>query len=183
MTGIMALNHYYLKIILKVESCFLDKIVAALNKYLQSGNNSDYQEYLSLKSQWKALNIPGLNGWGEAPGNIMAVTKNGVEYFVIPGLKFGNIFIAPEPQRGWESDSNVLYHSTAVAPTHQYLAAYYYFQTNYPSAMTFIGRHGTHEFLPGKEILLSTTDFGTPYRARLPFGYARRIHSTGFSKW
>ncbi len=44
----------------------LDKIVAALNKYLQSGNNSDYQEYLSLKSQWKALNIPGLNGWGRS---------------------------------------------------------------------------------------------------------------------
>lgn len=116
----------------------LDKIVAALNKYLQSGNNSDYQEYLSLKSQWKALNIPGLNGWGEAPGNIMTVTKNGVAYFVIPGLKFGNIFIAPEPQRGWEAKSDLLYHSSAVAPTHQYLAAYYYMQKEYSSAMVLL---------------------------------------------
>lgn len=139
----------------------LDKIVAALNKYLQSGNDSDYQEYLSLKSQWKALNIPGLNGWGEAPGNIMTVTKNGVEYFVIPGLKFGNIFIAPEPQRGWEAKSDLLYHSSAVAPTHQYLAAYYYMQKEYSSAMVFIGRHATHEWLPGKEVLLSTTDYGS----------------------
>lgn len=139
----------------------LDKIVAALNKYLQSGNNSDYQEYLSLKSQWKALNIPGLNGWGEAPGNIMTVTKNGVAYFVIPGLKFGNIFIAPEPQRGWEAKSDLLYHSSAVAPTHQYLAAYYYMQKEYSSAMVFIGRHATHEWLPGKEVLLSTTDYGS----------------------
>lgn len=139
----------------------LDKIVAALNKYLQSGNDSDYQEYLSLKSQWKALNIPGLNGWGEAPGNIMTVTKNGVAYFVIPGLKFGNIFIAPEPQRGWEAKSDLLYHSSAVAPTHQYLAAYYYMQKEYSSAMVFIGRHATHEWLPGKEVLLSTTDYGS----------------------
>lgn len=139
----------------------LDKIVAALNKYLQSGNNSDYQEYLSLKSKWKALNIPGLNGWGEAPGNIMTVTKNGVSYFVIPGLKFGNIFIAPEPQRGWEAKSDLLYHSSAVAPTHQYLAAYYYMQKEYSSAMVFIGRHATHEWLPGKEVLLSTTDYGS----------------------
>ena len=139
----------------------LDKIVAALNKYLQSGNNSDYQEYLSLKSKWKALNIPGLNGWGEAPGNIMTVTKNGVAYFVIPGLKFGNIFIAPEPQRGWEAKSDLLYHSSAVAPTHQYLAAYYYMQKEYSSAMVFIGRHATHEWLPGKEVLLSTTDYGS----------------------
>lgn len=139
----------------------LDKIVAALNKYLQSGNDSDYQEYLSLKSQWKALNIPGLNGWGKAPGNIMTVTKNGVAYFVIPGLKFGNIFIAPEPQRGWEAKSDLLYHSSAVAPTHQYLAAYYYMQKEYSSAMVFIGRHATHEWLPGKEVLLSTTDYGS----------------------
>lgn len=139
----------------------LDKIVAALNKYLQSGNNSDYREYLSLKSKWKALNIPGLNGWGEAPGNIMTVTKNGVAYFVIPGLKFGNIFIAPEPQRGWEAKSDLLYHSSAVAPTHQYLAAYYYMQKEYSSAMVFIGRHATHEWLPGKEVLLSTTDYGS----------------------
>lgn len=139
----------------------LDKIVAALNKYLQSGNDIDYQEYLSLKSQWKALNIPGLNGWGKAPGNIMTVTKNGVAYFVIPGLKFGNIFIAPEPQRGWEAKSDLLYHSSAVAPTHQYLAAYYYMQKEYSSAMVFIGRHATHEWLPGKEVLLSTTDYGS----------------------
>mgnify|MGYP001070714432 FL=1 len=139
----------------------LDKIVAALNKYLQSGNNSDYQEYLSLKSKWKALNIPGLNGWGESPGNIMTVTKNGVAYFVIPSLKFGNIFIAPEPQRGWEAKSDLLYHSSAVAPTHQYLAAYYYMQKEYSSAMVFIGRHATHEWLPGKEVLLSTTDYGS----------------------
>lgn len=139
----------------------LNEIVSALKTYLQTGNESDYNVFLQLKAEWAALNVSGLNGWGAAPGNIMTVTRNGTQYFVIPGLKFGNIFIAPEPQRGWESDSNILYHSTAVAPTHQYLAAYYYFQTNYPSAMTFVGRHGTHEFLPGKEILLSTTDFGT----------------------
>ena len=139
----------------------LKEIVESLKVYLISGNESDYNKFLELKTKWAKLNISGLNGWGEAPGNIMTVNKNGTDYFVIPGLKFGNIFIAPEPQRGWESDSSLLYHSTAVAPTHQYLAAYYYFQTYYPSAMTFVGRHGTHEFLPGKEILLSTTDFGT----------------------
>ena len=82
-------------------------------------------------------------------------------YFVIPGLTYGNIFIAPEPQRGWESDIENLYHCTAVAPTHQYLAAYYYMQTKYNNAMIFTGRHATHEWLPGKEILLSATDYGS----------------------
>ena len=139
----------------------LDNIVTSLKQYLLTGLDSDYDEFLKYKAQWAELDVPGLNGWGDAPGNVMTITRDGVQYFVIPGLTFGNVFIAPEPQRGWEADSDALYHSTAVAPTHQYLAAYYYFQEYYSSAMVFVGRHATHEWLPGKEVLLSTTDYGS----------------------
>ena len=139
----------------------LDNIVSSLNKYLKTGLDSDYDVFLTYKAQWAQLNVPGLNGWGDAPGSIMTITRNGTQYFVIPGLTFGNVFVAPEPQRGWEANSDALYHSTAVAPTHQYLAAYYYFQEYYSSAMVFVGRHATHEWLPGKEVLLSTTDYGS----------------------
>ena len=146
----------------------LDNIVSSLRKYLITGSDSDYNVFLKYKQQWSDLNVPGLNGWGEAPGNIMTVWRNGTQYFVIPGLTFGNVFIAPEPQRGWEADSDALYHSTAVAPTHQYLAAYYYFQEYYPSAMVFVGRHATHEWLPGKEVLLSSTDYGSIVVGKTP---------------
>jgi cobaltochelatase CobN len=157
----------------------LEKIASSLKIYVKSGSSADYNVYLNYKKQFIALNVSGLSGWGEAPGNIMTVDKDGKKYFVIPGLKFGNIFIAPEPQRGWEavddeeddqdhSGANALYHSSAVAPTHQYLAAYYYFQTYYPSAMVFIGRHGTHEWLPGKELLLSGNDFGSIVLGKTP---------------
>ena len=139
----------------------LDNIVSALKKYLITGLESDYDIFLKYKQEWSDLDVPGLNGWGEAPGDIMTVWRNGTQYFVIPGLTFGNVFIAPEPQRGWEADSDALYHSTAVSPTHQYLAAYYYFQEYYSSAMVFVGRHATHEWLPGKEVLLSSTDYGS----------------------
>ena len=70
----------------------LDNVVSSLKQYLKSGLDSDYDIYLNYKQQWTELNVPGLNGWGDAPGNIMTVTKNGVEYFVIPGLTFGNVF-------------------------------------------------------------------------------------------
>lgn len=139
----------------------LDNIISALKQYLKTGLESDYEVFLKYKKQWADLNVPGLNGWGEAPGNIMTIERNGTLYFVIPGLTFGNVFVGPEPQRGWEADSDALYHSTAVAPTHQYLAAYYYFQEYYSSAMVFVGRHATHEWLPGKEVLLSSTDYGS----------------------
>lgn len=139
----------------------LKNIVASLKQYASTGSYSDYQIFEQYYAEFKSLNISGLNGWGEAPGNIMMVNRNGTDYFVIPGLTFGNIFVAPEPQRGWESDVENLYHCTAVAPTHQYLAAYYYMQSRYSNAMIFVGRHGTHEWLPGKEILLSYNDYGS----------------------
>ena len=139
----------------------LNNIVNALKNYAKTQNEDYFELYLKYFEEFKALNISGLNGWGEAPGNVMVVNRNGEDYFVIPGLTFGNVFIAPEPQRGWEADIENLYHCTAVAPTHQYLAAYYYMQTYYSNAMIFVGRHATHEWLPGKEILLSATDYGS----------------------
>ena len=139
----------------------LSNIVSSLKNYTKTQDVKYYNLFLKYFEEFKKLNISGLNGWGDAPGNVMVVNRNGIDYFVIPGLTYGNVFIAPEPQRGWESDIENLYHCTAVAPTHQYLAAYYYMQTRYHNAMIFVGRHATHEWLPGKEILLSATDYGS----------------------
>ncbi len=139
----------------------LNKIVGALKNYTNTHDIQYFQLFQQYFAEFKQLNVSGLNGWGDSPGTVMVVNRNGVDYFVIPGLTFGNIFIAPEPQRGWEADISNLYHCTAVAPTHQYLAAYYYMQKYYSNAMVFVGRHATHEWLPGKEILLSATDYGS----------------------
>ena len=149
----------------------LDKIVNALKMYGNTSSSSYYDEFLAYYAEFKSLNISGLNGWGEAPGNIMLVNRDGVDYFVIPGLTFGNVFIGPEPQRGWEADIENLYHCTAVAPTHQYLAAYYYMQTRHSNAMVFVGRHATHEWLPGKEVLLSYNDYGSIVVGKVPQVY------------
>ncbi|HIH61607.1 MAG TPA: DUF3344 domain-containing protein [Methanobacteriales archaeon] len=136
----------------------LDKIVAALKNYILTRDQKYYNEFVGYKRQFFALNISGLSGWGQPPGDIMTVEKNGTKYFVIPGMWFGNIFICPEPQRGWEGDINKLYHSMVVAPPHQYLAVYAYLQEN-TDAMVHLGRHATYEWLPGKEVLLASYDF------------------------
>ncbi len=157
----------------------LTNIVSALKNFTQTKNFDYYNLFLQYFDEFKKLNISGLNGWGDSPGDVMVVNRNGSYYFVIPGLTFGNIFIAPEPQRGWESDIENLYHCTAVAPTHQYLAAYYYMQTYYPNAMMFVGRHATHEWLPGKEILLSATDYGSVVVGDVPQVYFYIVDGLG----
>jgi len=157
----------------------LTNIVNTLKQYTLTKNPNYYNQFLQYFKEFQSLNIQGLNGWGEAPGDVMVVKRNGEDYFVIPGLTYGNVFIAPEPQRGWESDIENLYHCTAVAPTHQYLAAYYYMQTKYPNAMIFTGRHATHEWLPGKEILLSATDYGSVVVGDVPQLYFYIVDGLG----
>jgi len=148
----------------------LDNIIGALKNYVATGDLSYYAQFLTLKGRWLALNISGLCGWGEAPGNVMTVTRNGTKYFVIPGIWFGNIFICPEPQRGWEGDIDKLYHSMVVAPPHQYLAVYRYLQENV-NAMVHLGRHATYEWLPGKEVLLGSYDFPEVVTGNIPQVY------------
>jgi cobaltochelatase CobN len=139
-----------------------------LKNYITTGKSSYYNKFLTYKKEFIALDIEGLNGWGEAPGDVMVVEKGGVQYFVIPGIKFGNIIILPEPQRGWEADSAKLYHCTSVAPTHQYLAVFAYLQQIGVDGMVYMGRHGTHEWLPGKEVVLSCDDFPSVVKGSVP---------------
>ncbi len=131
----------------------LTDICNALTSYIITGKSVYWNEFLSYEKMWNIADFSGMMGWGPFPGNIMTVDKNGTEYFVLPAIQFGNVLIGPEPQRGWEGNSELLYHNSVVPPDYQYLAFYAYLQTQGYDAMVFIGRHGTHEWLPGKEVL------------------------------
>src|SRR5690606_2658868 len=79
--------------------------------------------------------------------------------------------IAPEPQRGWEGDPEQLYHNCVVPPHYQYLAFYAYLQQQGYDAMVFMGRHATHEWLPGKEVLPAYNDFTSIVTGGVPQVY------------
>lgn len=123
-------------------------------------NASLWNLFYNYKGQFLALNLSGMTGWGEPPGNIMTIEKNGKKYIVIPGLLFGNIFIGPEPQRGWEAEAAAFYHSTIVPPPHCYLAWYAWVNTVFnANAQIHVGRHATYEWLPRKQYALSRFDY------------------------
>ncbi len=76
--------------------------------------------------------------------------------FIIPCIRLGNLFLAPQPSRGWCDDPEKLYHSTTLMPHHQYVAFYLWLRKRLqPDAMISLGTHGTHEWLPGKQAGLS----------------------------
>ncbi|WAI01743.1 cobaltochelatase subunit CobN [Methanogenium organophilum] len=101
--------------------------------------------------------------WGEPPGEIMVYNNGGQDYLVIPTVSFGNVILTPQPTRGWLQDEAVLYHDTDLPPHHQYIAFYLWLQNQFDAdAIVHFGRHGTQEWLPGKERGLSATDDWPP---------------------
>ncbi len=97
--------------------------------------------------------------WGQPPGDVMTVTREGRRYFVLPVSVRGNVACAPQPARARGDRQDSSYHDPQLWPTHQYLAFYFWLRHEWKAdAVVHLGRHGTHEFLPGKGNGLSWED-------------------------
>jgi len=97
--------------------------------------------------------------WGPPPGEIMVYQNESGKYLVIPKLSFGNVILCPQPTRGWLQNNTILYHSKDIPPHHQYIAFYLWLKQGFKAdAIVHLGKHGTQEWLPGKESGLSRED-------------------------
>ncbi|MCL6635100.1 MAG: cobaltochelatase subunit CobN, partial [Peptococcaceae bacterium] len=162
----------------------LSRMVQALKDVAAASSESEakdaWQRFARAKGDFLVLGLPGLSGWGSAPGNVMVVEKDGKKYIAIPGKFFGNVFVGPQPQRGWEADAGKLYHSLVVPPTHQYLAFYAYLQQEFgANALVHIGRHSTYEWLPHKQALLTQWDYPDVVVSDLPSVYLYIVDGVG----
>ncbi len=97
--------------------------------------------------------------WGPPPGEIMVYQNESGKFIVIPKISFGNVILLPQPSRGWLENSTVLYHSKSIPPHHQYIAFYLWLKKGFGAdAIVHLGKHGTQEWLPGKECGISIND-------------------------
>lgn len=152
----------------------LDEYETLWNRRLKEGG---YKE--ALVDSWNALantGIPGLKGWGEAPGESMVVNDR----LIFPGLHFGNIFIGPQPPRGWEVDEDLLHANTTFPPTHQYVGFYHWLKDGYQAdALVYLGRHSTREFLPRRRAGLTGDDYPDLLGGGLPLIYPYIVDGVG----
>jgi len=151
----------------------------------------EYEKILKLSSEGKMFNlensealtnaiikmeIEGLRGWGEAPGEVM-VWK---DELLIPSVTFGNIILAPQPPRGWELNEELLHANLSFPPTHQYLAFYYYMKKQFKAdGIIHLGRHSTYEFLARKSVGLSASDYPSLIIEDLPSIYPYIVDGVG----
>ncbi|MFP5393333.1 MAG: cobaltochelatase subunit CobN, partial [Gammaproteobacteria bacterium] len=130
----------------------------------------------ALKDRITGYGIEGLKGWGAAPGKVMVDDGK----LLVPGLRFGNVFIGPQPPRGWEVDEELLHANTSVTPPHQYLAFYHWVRDRFKAdALVHVGRHSTYEFLPGKAVGLAADDYPSLIAADLPGIYPYIVDGVG----
>ncbi|MEX0604144.1 MAG: cobaltochelatase subunit CobN [Marinobacter sp.] len=152
----------------------LDRYEALWQQRLSEGGHQG--EVGAERDKLLETGIPGLRGWGKAPGRSMVVDGN----MIFPGLRFGNIFIGPQPPRGWEVDEELLHANTTFPPTHQYVGFYHWLRDHYEAdALVYLGRHSTREFLPRRRAGLTGDDYPDLLGGNLPLIYPYIVDGVG----
>lgn len=91
--------------------------------------------------------------WGPAPGRHLT---DGRSLFVL-GSQFGNVLVSVQPSMGYEGDPMRLLFEGGHAPTHAFSAFYRYLRDEWQAdAVLHFGTHGALEFMPGKQVGLSS---------------------------
>ena len=135
-----------------------------------------WQAAEALKQALIAMQIEGIRGWGNVPGKTM-VWNNKI---LLPGVQFGNIFLGPQPPRGWELNEELLHANMTFPPPHQYLAFYYHLRDVFKAnAIVHLGRHSTYEFLPKRAVGLSASDYPSLIIENIPSIYPYIVDGVG----
>jgi len=152
----------------------LDEYEALWQRRLNEGGHQ--RELEAGRDALLGTGIPGLQGWGEAPGQSMVVNDR----LIFPGLRFGNIYIGPQPPRGWEVDEELLHANMTFPPTHQYVGFYHWLRDHYQAdALVYLGRHSTREFLPRRRAGLTGDDYPDLLGGDLPLIYPYIVDGVG----
>lgn len=114
--------------------------------------------------------------WGSAPGEFFVYG----DALVVPGVILGNVFVGPQPHRGFALNPDAILHSPDLPPSHQYLAAYWWLEEVFGvDAIVQVGKHGNLEWLPGKGFGLSSSCYPDIALGELPLVYPYIVNNPG----
>ncbi|PYS72946.1 MAG: hypothetical protein DMF69_06250 [Acidobacteria bacterium] len=130
-----------------------DRILGGNSETFGAAANIAYRmsvsEYLKLCPYVKDVEAD----WGRAPGQINSFGGE----LLIQGLQLGNVFIGVQPTFGYEGDPMRLMMARSGSPHHGFTAFYTYLTKRLNvDGVVHVGTHGALEFMPGKQIGLSS---------------------------
>ena len=115
--------------------------------------------------------------WGESPGNLFV---NDAGELVLATLQAGNVVILIQPPRGFGENPVAIYHDPDLPPSHHYLGAYRWLEHGFGAdAVVHLGKHGSMEWLPGKNAALSASCGPDAAIGSLPLIYPFLVNDPG----
>lgn len=115
--------------------------------------------------------------WGPAPGELFVNDNNEL---VLATLQAGNVVLLIQPPRGFGENPVAIYHDPDLAPSHHYLAAYRWLEHGFgANAVVHLGKHGSMEWLPGKNAALSAACGPDAAIGNLPLIYPFLVNDPG----
>jgi magnesium chelatase subunit H len=133
-----------------MDSILNDKEARVGSPYLNVEYKMSVDEYMDLTPYAKELE----ENWGRAPGQLNSDGQNLLVY----GKRFGNVFIGVQPSFGYEGDPMRLLFSKSASPHHGFAAYHTYVEKVFKAdALLHFGTHGSLEFMPGKQVGMSSS--------------------------
>ena len=118
--------------------------------------------------------------YGEAPGRYMTTRREDSSYIVIPRVAFGNVALLPVLPAALEGNEFRLVHGIKKAPPHAYIASYLWSRMRFKADVVMhFGAHGSVEFTPWRQVLLSNKDWPESLIAPLPHLYLYSVDNIG----
>ena len=153
-------------------------------EWLTSAQLTDAQVRITPEqyAAWTADLDPGLrdqvvDAWGPAPGRLFVNDDGEV---VLATITAGNVVLMIQPPRGFGENPVAIYHDPELAPSHHYLAAYRWLKHGFGAhAVVHLGKHGSMEWLPGKNAALSAACGTDAAIADLPLVYPFLVNDPG----
>lgn len=117
---------------------------------------------------------------GAGVGEFYTQKRDGEESIAVTRIELGNIVLLPQPTQGVGENSFAAVHGSNPVPPHHYIASYLWAQYGFEAdAMIHFGTHGSLEFIPGKQVALSSDDWADRLVGSLPHFYIYTIADVG----
>lgn len=115
--------------------------------------------------------------WGEGPGELFT---NDAGELVLATVQAGNVVLLIQPPRGFGENPVAIYHDPDLAPSHHYIGAYKWLEHGFGAhAVVHLGKHGSMEWLPGKNAALSAACGPDAAIGSLPLVYPFLVNDPG----
>jgi len=119
--------------------------------------------------------------WGPPPGELYV--DRGLDprgELVLAALRAGNLVLLVQPPRGFGENPVAIYHDPSMPPSHHYLAAHRWLEEGFGAhAVVHLGKHGTLEWLPGKNLGMSAACWADAVLGNLPLIYPFLVNDPG----